>query len=109
VTRPGGEHRGDWKVAQGSKPLTIKDHVVLIINSACQGGKVCSTTAGVVVVTVCVGTHSSVHQTTREAIRPLIVHTVFPTGPYRPGITWGLLMSPISVNAHQSALNQKLS
>ena len=46
MTRPGGEHRGDWKVAQGSKPLTIKDHVVLIINSACQGSKVCSTTAG---------------------------------------------------------------
>ena len=46
MTRPGGEHRGDWRVSQRSKTLAIKDHVVLIINSACQGGKVCSTTAG---------------------------------------------------------------
>ena len=44
--------------------------------------------AGVVVdVTVCSGTHSSVHQTPYRDSDHLIVHTVFPTGPYRPGIT----------------------
>ena len=41
----------------------------------------------VVDVTVCSGTHSSVHQTPYRDSDHLIVHTVFPTGPYRPGIT----------------------
>ena len=51
----------------------------------------CNTSVTIVVVvvdvTVCSGTHSSVHQTPYRDSDHLIVHTVFPTGPYRPGIT----------------------